>query len=409
MQGGRSGRGAQGAPAHHLEHDPVVARKSEHPTHTEWYLTGRPEEGCATEEGAKRVFETLAARIVAEGLAVLQEKIYCLGRARAAVLALRAAALSRMGVQADWPVTVLEGAPASGTELGGVQLWGVAARPQAGQRVETVDLSARGARIRGREWIAPDFRLLVLAAIDGSPGSGTGAGANTAPEQARLMFERASAALAARGFSFPQVARTWIYLARILDWYGEFNQVRNAHFRQVGLAGADQAPFPASTGIEGRHDGAECLMDLLAIDTRSAEPANGLSVRPILRTERQGQAAAYGSAFARAVVLDRGGKKIIHVSGTASIDADGHSTHLDDVSAQYCGTLLSIAALLEQEGASLTDICQGTLFAKTPAVARACRQVSRRLGLAPLPLVEVIADICRPELLVEIEAIAIAP
>jgi enamine deaminase RidA (YjgF/YER057c/UK114 family) len=395
-------------PSHHLEHDPVVARKSEHPTHTEWYLTGRPREGSGTAEGAEEVFQALAARMVAEGLAVLQEKIYCLGRARAAVLALRAAALSRMGVQADWPVTVLEGAPASGAELGGVQLWGVATRPEAGQRVETVDLSARGARIRGREWIGPDFRLLVLAAIDGSAGSGAGAGANRAPEQARLMFERASAALAARGYSFLQVARTWIYLARILDWYGEFNQVRNAHFNLVGLAGADQAPFPASTGIEGRHDGEECLMDLLAIDTRSAQPANGLSVRSVLRTERQGQAVAYGSAFARAVVLDRGGKKIIHVSGTASIDAEGHSTHVDDVPAQYCGTLLSIAALLEQEGASLADVCQGTLFAKTAAVAGTCGEVSRRLGLPALPLVEVIADVCRPELLVEIEAVAIA-
>ena len=81
--------------------------------------------------------------------------------------------------------------------------------------------------------------------------------------------------------------------------------------------------------------------------------------------------------------------------------------HPGDASAQYCGTLLSIAALLEQEGASLSAIAQGTLFAKTAAAARACRDASRRLCMPELPLVEVVADVCRPELLVEVEAVAI--
>jgi enamine deaminase RidA (YjgF/YER057c/UK114 family) len=68
--------------------------------------------------------------------------------------------------------------------------------------------------------------------------------------------------------------------------------------------------------------------------------------------------------------------------------------------------VVNIAALLEAEGAKLSDICQGTLFAKSAAVAAACREEAGRLGLPAMPFVEVVADVCRPELLVEIEAVA---
>jgi enamine deaminase RidA (YjgF/YER057c/UK114 family) len=389
-----------------LEHDHVVAWRVDHPAHTEWYLTARPTAdsgdaretgGTGWQEAASQLFSAVAEVLVANQISVLRERIFGRSRSRHVVLEQRAAALSRVGIEADWPVTAVEGRPASGAELGGVQLWGVTPRADAGARIETVEWQGRTV---GREWIGPGFRQLVLASIDGNANGG----GDAAPEQARLMFETASAVLAARGYEFRHVARTWIYLARILDWYGEFNRVRNAHYAAAGLSPAGEAVFPASTGIDARHDREACLMDLLAVD---AQPASGLVVRPVLRSERQGEASAYGSAFARAMVWERGGRKIIEVSGTASIDADGRSAHPGDVSAQYCGTLLSIAALLEREGASLSAIAQGTLFAKTAAAARACRDVSRRLCLPGLPLIEVVADVCRPELQVEVEAVAI--
>jgi enamine deaminase RidA (YjgF/YER057c/UK114 family) len=392
--------------ARHPEHDQVVARRVDHPTHTEWYITARPtaHTGDAREpssagwqEAASDLFNAVAGVLAANQISVLRERIFGRSRARQEVLERRATALSRVGIEADWPVTAVEGQPASGSELGGVQIWGVTPRAGGGARIETVEWQGRKV---GREWIGPGFRQLVLSSIEGDAN----AGGDAAPEQARLMFEAASAVLAARGYGFRHVARTWIYLADIVDWYGEFNRVRNAHYARAGLSPAGEAVFPASTGIEGRHVREACLMDLLAVD---AQPASGLVVRPVLRSERQGEASAYGSAFARAMVFERGGRKIIEVSGTASIDADGRSAHPGDASAQYCGTLLSIAALLEQEGASLSAIAQGTLFAKTAAVARACQDVSRRLSLPGLPLIEVVADVCRPELLVEVEAVAI--
>jgi enamine deaminase RidA (YjgF/YER057c/UK114 family) len=361
-------------------------------------LTGRPALGSAG-EAAARLFRALAEVIAEHGISVLSERVYALRSAREEVLARRAEALSAKGLASDAPVTFLQGTPASGEAFGGVQLWGVTPRAGAGQRVEVIRLDEQ---VLGREWIGPDFRQLVLGAIDG-----LGGGAPDAPEQARRMFERASDALAARGYSFRDVARTWIYFARLLDWYGDFNAVRNAHYTAAGLpksAAGSVSAFPASTGIQAQSASEECLMDVLAIDPGRA---GRIAVRPVSESGRQGQASAYGSAFSRAMVIDWAEYKIIHVSGTASIDHRGHSTHPGDAGAQLRDTLASIDALLQPEGAGLSNLCQGTLFAKSTAVAATCRDVARDLGSPALPFVEVIADVCRPELLVEIEAVAI--
>ena len=383
----------------------VVSRRVEHPNHTEWYLTGLPAAGPA---GAMtEVFEALSRVIAEHGISVLLEKVYGLRPAREEILRCRLKAQSREGLGSDAPVTFLQGTPASGGAFGGVQVWGVTPRPGAGERIEAVEWQGQ---ISGREWIGRDFRQLVLGSIDGlAEGKSHGAiRADSAPDQARRMLSRASAALSSRGYSFRQVARTWIYLSRVLDWYGDFNAVRNAHFAAAGLPASTAANglsvFPASTGIQAQSNAEECLMDLLAIDTG---PASNLAVRPVLQSERQGQAFAYGSAFSRAMVIDWTEYKTLHISGTASIDAQGHSTHSGDAAAQFRETIINIAALLEQEGAALSNICQGTLFAKSAAVAATCRGVARELGLPAMPLVEVVADVCRPELLVEIEAVAI--
>ncbi len=374
-----------------------MVRRIQRPSHSEWYLTGRPRPQGPPAQAATEVFTALADLLAEQGIAVLHEKVYGLTSARPDILGRRAEALARRGLEPSLPPTFLDGAPPSGAEFGGVQAWGVTLAPGGAERVETVVCQGQAV---GREWFGPGFRQLALTGLDGRADTPTG-GRSLAPEEAARMFERATATLAARGYSFGQVARTWLYMPRILDWYGEFNAVRNAHFSVVGLS---KAQFPASTGIQARRDTEHCSMDLLAVD---ASPGSSLSLRPLFRSSRQDHAFAYGSAFSRAMVLEHRGSKIIHVSGTASIDSEGRSTHGGDVAAQYCETLLSIASLLEAEGATLTDICQGTLFVKSAAIAGACHDVARRLCLPRLPLVEVVADVCRPELLVEIEAVAV--
>lgn len=379
-----------------------------HATHTEWYVTGRPVVGevrPAAVSAASEVYAALAELIAAEKITILQEKIYGRGAARENILSSRREAFSRRRLGFPDPVAFVDGAPPAGAPFGGVQLWGVTLPADGSQQVARVEA---GGDIVGREWIAPGFRQLVLTSVG---GAGPEKADDESPAaQARNLFATVASVLGARGYTFRNVARTWIYLSRILDWHDDFDRIRNAHFSAVGLlpsAGSDasdHAAFPASTSVQGRQDTGACVMDLLAVD---APGGSGVVVRPILRSERQDQAFAHGSAFSRAMIVEHDGNRVIHLSGTASVDTSGRSRHPGDAAAQYCEALMSLGALLEQEGASLADVVQGTLFCKSSAVASQCRDAARRLCLPTLPLIEVVADLRRPELLVEIEAVAL--
>lgn len=145
-------------------------------------------------------------------------------------------------------------------------------------------------------------------------------------------------------------------------------------------------------------------MDLLAM---RASDGSSVALRPVLGSRRQPDAFLYGSGFARAMSLGIQGRRTLLVSGTASIDLAGHTAHPGDREGQVLETLRSIEALLDEQGGRLRDIAVGTLFHKDEATLVTYRAVAQRMGLADLPLIPVQSDICRPDLLIEIEAVAL--
>jgi len=127
------------------------------------------------------------------------------------------------------------------------------------------------------------------------------------------------------------------------------------------------------------------------------------------------EAYAYAkpSSFSRGMRIDLNGLIILLISGTASIDEHGQSIHIGDFRAQLRRTFGNITALLEAEGATWHDIVRTTCYLRDIErdyeafnEERTAFYLSR--GLDPLPASTGIqAILCRPELLVEIEAIAI--
>ena len=118
--------------------------------------------------------------------------------------------------------------------------------------------------------------------------------------------------------------------------------------------------------------------------------------------------------FSRAMVLSCGSYTTIFISGTASIT---HSVtrHVGDVVKQTEETLDNIAALIAEEnlarhglpglGTSLRSLGFARVYIKRPEDYPAVRAIcERRLGT--LPTIYAVADVCRPELLVEIEGVA---
>jgi enamine deaminase RidA (YjgF/YER057c/UK114 family) len=149
-------------------------------------------------------------------------------------------------------------------------------------------------------------------------------------------------------------------------------------------------------------------------------PGTGSSVAPI---EKQAMKArdvlneAYDyprpSSFARGIRFDLGDKAMLLISGTASVDEAGVTVQVGDFRAQLWRTYRNITALLASEGATWQDIVRTTCYLRD--IERDYKDFNEVrtaffgwLGLDPLPASTGIqARLCREDLLIEIEAIAV--
>jgi len=371
---------------------------SEHKTFTEYRITATVDGAMPAGAAADDLFAQVASLLVSKKIQPIQEKVYGLTRARANVLSRRDIIYRQRGLDRTVPVTWIQGEPLQGCDFVGLQLWGVA--PTDGEEcVTTVSNPVSG---RGRVWQGSGFRMLHLPGVRGTTESGNLA--SGAAEQATRMFTNVELGLKAHGMIYTDVVRTWIYSARLLDWYRELNAIRTGIYRAAGLGVEGGPEFPASTGIKGHSEDEECVMDVLALQTDGAGSARAKAIR---RSPRQDSSFSYGSSFSRGMEIEIEGRRTIHISGTASINAAGASTYLGDAEHQSLDTLMSIAAILKEHGGTLNDIKSATLFCKNRECYEAWERATQLLGIPAIPKVCVIADVCRDDLLVEMEAVAV--
>ncbi len=247
-------------------------------------------------------------------------------------------------------------------------------------------------------------------------------------ERSLSAFKKMRETLQSVGVRFEQVIRTWLYLGDIVgpegetQRYKELNRARTDFFRDIRFApvktpdGFDPVMYPASTGIGA--DNRDVVMSCIALATERDDIVGTPLENPV-QTSAFDYSTKYGPKspkFARATALSCGPFASIFISGTASI-TQSETRHLGDVEGQTQQTLDNIEALISPDnvqrhgmpglGTTLDGLALVRVYikrqedyAKTRAVCEA------RLG--ELPIVYAVADVCRPDLLVEIEGIAFA-
>jgi enamine deaminase RidA (YjgF/YER057c/UK114 family) len=220
----------------------------------------------------------------------------------------------------------------------------------------------------------------------------------TAYEQTLGMFGLAENLLQQAGMEFRDVVRTWIHMRDIDRDYVDLNKARREFFRVRGID-----PLPASTGIGGgpvseAHD--------LCLGVYAVKAGHSLE-RTVMTSPTLNEAAQYGADFVRGLKVVEANKVVLHVSGTASIDEHGRTTHVGDFEAQADRMLVNIAALLEGQGADFGDVVSAITYLKHPADAGRLREKIRAAGFEGFPHALVEAPICRPDLLCETEALAV--
>jgi 2-iminobutanoate/2-iminopropanoate deaminase len=134
--------------------------------------------------------------------------------------------------------------------------------------------------------------------------------------------------------------------------------------------------------------------------------------RAITNHEALNEAYDYGSAFSRGMRIDLNSLTVLLISGTASIDDVGRTVHVGDLRAQVRRTFDNITKLLASEGATWHDIVRTTCYLRDierdyQAFNDERTAFYKEQQLDPLPASTGIqAILCRPDFLVEIEAIA---
>lgn len=307
-------------------------------------------------------------------------------------------------------VTPIIGMPCAGTVgnacegFTGIQIQAII--PQDGVSAPETIPSPNEKRVQGHKWQEGDARFFILQNLCDleHPQSNT--------QQTTETLRQAEALLKKEGLDYHSVARTWIYLDDILAWYTPFNGARNAFYRDVGImpdieksekTQPSECFLPASTGIRGRNqNGAACTIDLIASDISEK---SAFKVRR-LTNRKQKDAFRYGAAFARALVLETPRYSQVQISGTAAIDETGSSIFLGDTEAQIRYTLDTIEVLIAEAGFKLTDISSATAFLKDEKSLPLFLRIMKERGLADLPMVICKADVCRDDLLFELDGVA---
>jgi len=120
----------------------------------------------------------------------------------------------------------------------------------------------------------------------------------------------------------------------------------------------------------------------------------------------------YDRAFSRGIKIDLGICSLLFISGTASIGENGETLYPGDFLAQTKRTFDNLTTLLQSEDVGWQDVVQTRCYLKDMRnyekfnVFRTRFYKKQKLQLFPASVC-IEANLCRPKLLIEIEAIAI--
>jgi hypothetical protein len=257
-------------------------------------------------------------------------------------------------------------------------------------------------------------------------GLGDGLESCNTRESSLMAFRQMMSILKVEGMTLDNVIRQWNYVGDILHLkndfqnYQVFNEVRSDFYEKYRIVRS----FPAATGVGSLYGG-------FFLDFHAIRPGSGTRILPLNNPDQTnafeydhevlvGQDSEGGNAkkppkFERAVIMTCTEETLLYVSGTASIKGQV-TVGIDDVARQTKVTIDNIANMADvvrireltgRQDLSSLKLISHRVYIKDrgdyEAVKEACGD---NYPVSSGSFVE--ADICRNELLVEIEAEFIA-
>jgi enamine deaminase RidA (YjgF/YER057c/UK114 family) len=239
---------------------------------------------------------------------------------------------------------------------------------------------------------------------------------------AKAAFDQMRAILEAEHMSFNDIVRQWNYIGDILQVKNElqnyqvFNEVRSETYHKFRTIHS----YPAATGIGLKFGGV--ILDFCAVKSENNLKIIAIDNPDQIRPYDYGQQVLKGKTtdgkgikqppqFERAVLLNNNQGSTLFVSGTASIIGQD-TIGIDDVEKQTVVTIENISRLTDEKrighltGNSVPDTGRMILLRVYIKYQKDFRKVKAICEdyFPGVPAVYIEADVCRDNLLVEIEA-----
>jgi len=220
--------------------------------------------------------------------------------------------------------------------------------------------------------------------------------------QTRLLFNEYIMQLTQEGCTLKDnCIRTWLFVNDVDVNYGGVVRARNQVFFTQGLT--EQTHFIASTGIGGRQQDPQVMtqMDNYAIDGIQPEQVHYLYAPTHLN-----RTSDYGVSFERGTYVDFDDRRLVMISGTASINNKGQIEHPKDVVKQAHRMWENVAALLSEADCSYEDVGIMIVYLRDVADYETVSELYKN-RFPGKPYIIVHAPVCRAGWLIEMECMAI--
>ena len=241
-------------------------------------------------------------------------------------------------------------------------------------------------------------------------------------QQSIEVFDQLHQILIEEKMEFSDIVRQWNYIEQITkngnsnnQHYQIFNDVRSKYYKLSKFKNG----FPAATGIGTNCGGisidviaAKFNNDCTVISVKSPVQLDAYKYTKEVLAENNSisESCRTTPKFERAKLFNTPDNKMIFISGTAAISGQASTNplsvkHQTEMTIQNMLSLISVENIEKHgiENVEKTSFNYVRVYVKYEKDMKPVQEVCLKYFLQ-IPIVYVVADICRPELLVEIEA-----
>ena len=220
--------------------------------------------------------------------------------------------------------------------------------------------------------------------------------------QTRLLFNEYNMQLIEEGCTLEaNCIRTWLFVNDVDLNYGGVVRARNQFFFTQGLT--VHTHFIASTGIGGRQQDPNVLMQM---DNYAIAGIQKEQIHYLYASTHLNRTSDYGVSFERGTRVDYADRRHVFISGTASINNKGEIMFPKDVVKQTHRMWENVEALLKEADCTYDDVAEMVVYLRDPSDYELVSSLYEE-RFHDKPYVIVLAPVCRPGWLVEMECMAV--